>query len=225
MSSTGEGRKSSRVWFIVATVVIAVLVFASGMLVSGLVSASKADDAPSAPTHTTRPAKAQRPLPKNQPPAELTGPNPTSCEKIYSPEMLQKLQATGMPLNDPSVQGSVGTKDDELRAVIESHKPLNCSWGYAGDFGLTTSIVRLDADTVKSVIDRMGTLGYRCEDESGGTRCLVAFTQAGNRYGESHFIRDGVWLATSWVNYAPANYTPDIVAILWPDTAGSGTGE
>lgn len=214
MSSTGEGRKSSRVWFIVATVVIAGLVFASGMLVSSLVASSDASDTP--PAAAPKQQKADRPLPKNQPPAELAGPSPSSCEQLYSPQMLEKLEATGMPLNDPSVEGNVGTKDDELRGVIDAHKPLNCSWGYAGDYGLTTSVIRTDAATAQSVTDRMGVLGYNCNEESEGTRCLVAFTQAGNRYGESHFLRDGIWIATSWVNYSPTGYTPDIVATLWP---------
>lgn len=33
--------------------------------------------------------------------------------------------------------------------------------------------------------------------------------------GESHFLREGVWLATWWLNIAPDGYTHDIVAALW----------
>ncbi|WP_167132475.1 hypothetical protein [Paramicrobacterium chengjingii] len=216
MTDEGDSRTVTRRWFIISTIVIAVLVVASGALVSTLVSGS-AEDA--APAPKEQPAAPERPLPENQPSAVLAGPNPTSCEQIYSEEMYSYLTGTGMPLNDQSVDDNVGSHDDDLAAVINGAEHLDCSWGFAGDYGLTTSITRLDADTMQAVRDRMTELGYNCEDEDGGTRCLTSGTEGGNRYGESHFLRDGLWVATAWVNFAPNNYTPDIVHILWPDTA------
>ncbi|WP_166999227.1 hypothetical protein [Paramicrobacterium fandaimingii] len=216
MTDEGDGRKATPRWFIISTIVIAVLVVASGAFVATLVSGS-ADEA--APPPKPQPAAPDRPLPENQPSAVRAGPNPTSCEQIYSDEMYGYLTDTGMPLNDASVDDNVGSRDDDLAAVITGAEHLDCSWGFAGDYGLTTSVTRLDADTMQAVRDRMTELGYNCEDEDGGTRCLTAATEAGNRYGESHFLRDGLWLGTAWVNFAPDDYTPDIVHTLWPDTA------
>ncbi|PFG32169.1 hypothetical protein [Paramicrobacterium agarici] len=216
MTDPDEGRSTSRWWFVVATVVIAALVVASGALVASLVSTASPEADPPPATEAPDP---ERPLPENQPAPEHAGPNPTSCEQIYSEEMYSYLTGTGMPLNDQSVAENVGSYDPELIAVINGIEHLDCSWGFAGDYGLTTSVTRVNADAVKTVRERMTELGYNCHDEDGGTRCLTSATEAGNRYGESHFVRDGLWLATAWVNFAPEGYTPDIVQTLWPDTA------
>ncbi|MCW4456621.1 hypothetical protein [Microbacterium sp. MPKO10] len=213
MTDQGGGRTTARRWFIVATIVIAVLVVASGALVSSLVSANSGTEAPVAQSSTPEP---DRPLPQNQPQPAPAGPNPTSCDEIYSAEMYDYLTGTGMPLNDPSVADNVGSKDEELAAVIAGTNHLNCSWGYAGDYGLTTSITRIDAGTQDSVRARMDAQGYDCHDELGGTRCIISFADGGGHVGESHFFREGLWVATSWVNFAPNGYTPDIVETIWP---------
>lgn len=215
MSDSETPGRSSRTWFIIATVVIAVLVVASGALVSSLVSASGSEEKPQ--KSAAPPADEERPLPENQPGPTLAGPNPATCEELYSPEMMTQLTNTGLPLNDPSMADSVGTGDGELQTLIsQAPQHLECSWGYAGDYGLTTSVVRLDDAGVQAVRDRMDAAGFSCSEEDQGTRCLTSFTEGGTRYGESHFLREGVWLATKWVNFAPSGYTPDMIDTLWP---------
>ncbi len=54
-----------------------------------------------------------------------------------------------------------------------------------------------------------------CYDELGGLRCVTETTGDGGVVGESHFVRDGIWLATRYVNSGPDGYTHDIVANLW----------
>ena len=33
--------------------------------------------------------------------------------------------------------------------------------------------------------------------------------------GETHFLGDGGWVATRWINVDPPGYTEDIVATIW----------
>lgn len=216
MSESGTGRGSSRVWFIVATVVIALLVVGSGALVSTLVGASASSEETSSPTSSPT---AKRPLPGNQPGARLTGPDPQSCDEIYTDDLRSRLDATGLPLNDPSVDGNVGAADEQLKAVIEDGHHLDCSWGSAGDYGLTTSITRVDAGTSQKVLDRMVELGYQCHDEQEGKRCVSSSWEQGTHVGESHFVRNGVWVATHWINFAPSGYTEGVIQQLWPEDA------
>lgn len=218
MSESGTGRGSSRVWFIVATVVIALLVVGSGALVSTLMGASASSEESAPQTSSPTP---KRPLPGNQPGARLTGPDPQSCDDVYTDELRSRLDATGLPLNDPSVDGNVGAADEQLKAVIEDSHHLDCSWGSAGDYGLTTSITRVDAETSEKVLQRMSELGYQCHDESQGTRCVSSSWQQGTHIGESHFVRNGIWVATHWINFAPSGYTEGLIQQLWPDEAGT----
>ena len=36
-----------------------------------------------------------------------------------------------------------------------------------------------------------------------------------DNWGESHFIRDGIWIATKWVNASPDGYTHDMVTTIF----------
>jgi hypothetical protein len=161
-----------------------------------------------------------RPVPAETAAAADAAPRPTDCRQVYSPEMIASLEATGLPLNDGSVADSLGTIDPELSALITADATFKCSWGSAGDYGLNTNITQVSEETSTTVLDRLTALGFECAQESQGTRCVKSETISDelgtNRTGESHFVRDGVWIATHWVNFAPTGYTQDIVSTLWP---------
>lgn len=64
--------------------------------------------------------------------------------------------------------------------------------------------------------DHFLAVGYSCFDELEGTRCVTETEPTPDgQSGESHFFRDGIWIATLWINAGPDGYTHDIVAALF----------
>ena len=179
-------------------------------------------------------AAATRPQPSTMPPpvalaaapaatptATPAGPHPTTCGELYSPAMVA---AFGLAvLNPPWTAAAAfdvrqGTADAELITVIEASDTLTCVWGSpegGSGSGLTTNLVWVTAEQSAAVTARLAAAGMTCYDELGGLRCVTETTGDGGVVGESHFVRDGIWLATRYVNSGPDGYTHDIVANLW----------
>ena len=67
----------------------------------------------------------------------------------------------------------------------------------------------------EETLAHLGDLGYNCYEELEGTRCVVEQEGEVGAFGESHFMRSGIWIATGWVNAAPDGYTHDIVATVF----------
>ena len=153
--------------------------------------------------------------------ADSGTPHPSSCEQLYSPAMVD---AFGDKVLNPSwtkAPGSGvrdGTADPELVLIIDAAEHLTCVWGSeagGSDSGLTTNLVWVTPEQATAVRARLSAAGYTCYEELSGVRCLTeTATEAGSR-GESHFVRDGIWLATKYVNSGPDGYTHDIVTNVW----------
>ncbi|UCR88553.1 hypothetical protein [Mycetocola spongiae] len=144
-----------------------------------------------------------------------TRPNPQNCAALYSPAYFEKLHRFG-PLNDPGLEGSVGSADATLSAELAANPGLRCTWGSVGASALTTNLTRVDAAAQRATIARLTTIGAKCTRENAGTRCLLSRDTAEGARGESHFLREGIWLATAWEKTAPTGYTADIVETLFP---------
>ena len=148
-------------------------------------------------------------------------PRPASCEELYSPDMVDAL--SGLALNpewsqDPDAGVSHGTDDTELRAVIDSVDHLTCVWGspYGGsDTGIITTLAWVTPEQSAAVAERLAATGLECFAQSGGLRCVIQTNTLDGAFGESHFLRNGIWLATKYTNAGPLGYTQDIVNNLW----------
>ena len=213
--------RRSGLWIGSAIAIAAVLALLAGTVFALLTHMDGAGTQdPSRPDAGASSSDGSRPLPVETPAAAPAAPRPTDCQQIYSADMFASLQATGLPLNDASVDGSLGTTDDDLAAVISANSTFKCSWGSAGEYGLNTNITQVTAETSAAVLARLDELGFDCSEESQGMRCIQSDTVTDElgtyRTGESHFVRGGVWVATHWVNFAPSGYTQDVVASLWP---------
>ena len=46
-------------------------------------------------------------------------------------------------------------------------------------------------------------------------RCIDQHEAEAGAWGESHFLREGVWIATGWVNAGPNGYTHDMVTTIF----------
>lgn len=150
-------------------------------------------------------------------------PQPTDCAELYSPAMLADFG--GLELNpawtqEPGVEVTAGSDDAELQTIIDAQEHLRCVWaspvGGSGT-GLTTDVVWVSAAVSATVENRLEELGMECYPETGGLRCVTVTTSEDGVFGESHFLRDGIWLATKFTNFNPAGYTPALVAALWPE--------
>jgi hypothetical protein len=153
----------------------------------------------------------------------LGGPSPASCDAIYSPGMMAAFNETHA-LNpawtetaEPSTR--IGTVDADLSVLIEDAQHLSCVWadpeGGSGS-GLVTNVVFVTEAQTSAATDRLKAMGQTCYDELEGLRCVIENDTDGEGVaGESHFLRDGIWLATSFVNAGPDGYTHDMVATIW----------
>lgn len=211
----------SRLWIGSAIAIVSVLALLAGAVFALLTHMDGAGMAqPSSPDSGNVADGGARPVPAETPAAALAAPRPTDCTQIYSPDMFEYLESTGLPLNDGSVTDSLGSTDPDLMGAITANPTFKCSWGFAGEYGLNTNITQVSAETTAAVSARLAELDFDCSEEFGGSRCIQSDTVTDElgtyRVGESHFLRGGVWIATHWVNFAPERYTQDIVEALWP---------
>jgi len=183
------------------------------------------------PANTPEVASAGRPAPTATPEAvPVTAPTaaiapgtpkPAACAEIYSPAMVGAFG--DLALNPPwTVEAGAdvrdGADDPELLAVIKSSEHLSCRWvspvGPSGT-GLATSLVWVTEAQTAAVEARLRALGMECYEELGGLRCITETSTDTDRFGQSHFLRGGIWLATTWVNAGPDGYTHDMVNTIW----------
>ncbi|MGO2660174.1 hypothetical protein [Mycetocola reblochoni] len=212
-SSGSAPTRRSRRALIGVGALLAVVALAAGAVV-GTVLAQQGQTS-AAPATAAPTATASRAAPADAGSARPVVVIPEDCTQLYSPAMLEFLTSTGLPLNDPSVSGSLGTDDPELQQLIQDNPTLHCAWGGAGEYGLNTNVTVVSPETQDAVLARLGALGFECSDDGDGSRCSHSESWEQGAGGENHVVRDGVWLATDWVNFGPTNYTGDIVATLF----------
>ena len=170
------------------------------------------------PTSTAEPIVVSSAVPD-----PAAGPRPASCDEIYSPDMMATFAETHSlnPAWTETAEAStrIGTLDPELSTLIEDADHLSCVWadpeGGSGS-GLVTNVVFVTAEQSEAARVRLADMGQTCYEELGGLRCVIENDTDGDGVaGESHFLRDGIWLATSFVNAGPDGYTHDMVATIW----------
>ncbi|MGY4858108.1 hypothetical protein [Cryobacterium sp. AP23] len=184
------------------------------------------------PAATPTASDAPRPVPSSTPapitPTPTTSlalgtPRPTDCEELYSPAMVEafgNLVLNPDWLDNPDENLNIRPADEQLSELIDQNDSLECIWTTAeggSDVGVATAVVWVDPDEREAAADRLDELGFDCFDEREGLRCTTEETTDEGFVGESHFLRDGIWLSTQYANAGPAGYTLDIVDNLWPD--------
>jgi hypothetical protein len=114
----------------------------------------------------------------------------------------------------------IGEDDPALQGVLEETEFLLCQWvmpeGPSGA-GVSTTVAAVDAAQNATVEERLRDRGDSCFAERNGLRCVTAGSNDEGYFGESHFVRDGIWITTEYSNAGPEGYTLDIVTNLWPD--------
>ncbi|QKJ19845.1 hypothetical protein [Microbacterium hominis] len=186
-------------------------------------AASSASPRPSTPAATSpAPAAptATAPAATSSPPVPTGFAVPDSCDRLISASMRSTVEAQVGPLNDPGVT-MLSTQNATALELLGSGIPtLRCTWGRPGEVGVSTTVSALDSAQVDAVTGALAEAGFGCEPVAGGALCRIeqrGVTLDDQPYllGEDHFLRDGGWIATAWLNAHPEGYTDDIIASLW----------
>jgi len=241
-----ERRRRRRMIIIVAAVVLALAAVAlvlrmilpvqqtstTGPVNTAVATATASATASATATSTATGTPVQTPSASPGPPAttsppvveETAAPRPTDCTQLYSPGMVTTLGQQELTLNPawtqvPGTEVMPGSDDPQLRALIAANEHLTCVWASpagATGVGLTTELVWVTADVRNAVKSRLEALGMDCTVQDGGLGCVTWTSTADGAFGEWHFLRDGIWLASKFSNTSPEGYTKDIVSNLWP---------
>ena len=184
-----------------------------------------ATESPATGAPTEAPTATPTPIPEPTPAPTATAapgvPRPTSCTQLYSPAMVSALG--DLVLNpawtqEPDSGVAHGTDDAELRSVIDTLDHLTCVWAspYGGsDTGIVTNVIWVAPEQSAAVEARLVADGMECFDQSDGRRCVIHTSTPEGAFGESHFLRNGIWLATKYTNAGPLGYTQNIIDHLW----------
>ena len=172
------------------------------------------------------------PSASSTPPLTSTpGALPASCDDLFTPALKQVISPDGFLVLDPAwlqepgnerkLENGYGTFDPVLAQSLSTDPGLLCDWSKAsgpGEVFLTTQVRKVDAAAHETALARMTELasdpstGWMCTDYSGGRWCLVNTNDGtGNIRGESQFFRDGIWIASDWVNAGPEDYTTRLI--------------
>jgi hypothetical protein len=208
-------------WLIAASVALAIAVVA--VLAVALTKRSPQESGE--PVAESRPSPAEplaaSPVPVPEP---VRDPRiPADCTQIYTTDW-SGVFAPGYVLNPEwsTAEGApviVGTGDEAASPVLQETSQLSCGWlppeGGDGSVGLVTSLAAVDQAQTDAAVAAFQAAGMECYEELGGTRCVGEWQGVAGSAGESHFLREGIWIATRWDGPAVSGYTADIVAKIF----------
>ena len=163
----------------------------------------------------------------SRPPTRMPDPTPTptpdsrvpaACRDLYSNSMIRALRSAGLRIETPEPAAGApasGSADETLDALFADSTLIECRWmGGEGNqaSGLLTVVASTTPQVHKAAERRVKAMGMTRLSENGGSRYIVEGRDASNRlHGESHFFRDGLWIATRWYGHGQYGYTADIV--------------
>jgi hypothetical protein len=206
---------------LILIVVLAVLALAAAAVwaaASGLLPLGGGPAQPGAETPAASAPATEEPQPSQSAPAAPAGtPLPASCDDLFSDSMRGTIEGAGLVLNPDwhvaSGETRLPSEDPRLQEILGSVERLDCAWlqESPSGVGIYTSISQVTPEQTEAANARMVELGYTAVDELGGVRYVTELSADGNTLGESHFVRDGLWFGTLWINYGPAGYTADMV--------------
>ncbi|GAA2957644.1 hypothetical protein [Microbacterium schleiferi] len=199
----------------------AVVLIAGALVLAGCDALPSDTPSPTASESSPGPTPSGSSTVAPSPTAEAGFTLPDSCDALYSPAMLEELNSTNPPLNDPGIT-IYATENVAALEILTSGVPtLRCSWGAAGSPGLVTNVSIVSSDQSSTLLDAFTSSGMACETLGAGTVCRIEQQTIDRNdnivtIGEAHYLQGDGWVATHWVGFSPDGYTEDIVATLWP---------
>lgn len=219
-------RKSSRVipWVVVGAVL---LLLAGGGVAFALLGQGGSDD--SAAGSSVSPSPSSQGAPSAEPTPEPAGPEsaalPAACRDIFSSEQYSSLAATGAKLSEANTgPRNRPLSEPEVPAVVEStiagSPHLECSWTFESNFnvGIFTVLAEVSDEEAATVAGALDAAGFTALSELGSVRYITSSSsEEFGDHGYSIIHRDGVLIATEWIDWPAAGYTADIVnTVLGP---------
>lgn len=210
-------------WLVAATVALALAVVA--VLATVLLPRTPEQTAETAAAARPSPAEPLAASPVTVPePEPVRDPRiPADCVEIYTTDW-SGVFAPGYVLNPEwsTAEGApvlVGTGDETASPVLQETSQLSCAWlppeGGDGTVGLVTSLAAVDQAQTDAAVAAFQAAGMECYEELGGIRCVGEWQGVAGSAGESHFLREGLWIATRWDGPAVSGYTADIVTRIF----------
>lgn len=164
------------------------------------------------PVVTPAPSDAPSATPSTSPVAEGL---PADCDALYSDAFKSALAADGAP-NTAAGLAYRPTTDSLLEPLLATPGSLRCSWGDPTSRGLLTTIASIGKTSAANVVTRLESLGAKCYAEFSGTRCVRTMSGTGGPRGESHLLRNGIWISTYWTAFSPDGYTAELAKHVFP---------
>lgn len=136
-----------------------------------------------------------------------------TCGDLYGDDMLATFATEGMELNGAWTgvrEAPAGTSDPQLLGMLAGQVSCDCFWldPSGGErSAVLTTVLPVDPERSTQIVTRLGELGFDQQQVQGGTRFFIEHRVNGETVGESHFVRDGLWLATNWYGFGPWGYT------------------
>ena len=147
---------------------------------------------------------------------------PASCDGLYGRQMEAEFARRSMEVNHVWTgirAATAGSADPELVSLLRGKPSLDCFWldeGGGAEAAVLTVAAEPGPEVVEVVKARLSALGYSHENERGGVRFFTETRENGESRGESHFVRDGIWLATNWYGFGPWGYTSHMAKNVFP---------
>lgn len=138
---------------------------------------------------------------------------PQDCSGLYGDAMLAEFERQSMELNQVWTgvrEETAGSDDPELVSILAGRPSLDCYWldeSGGTDAAVLTVATEVSPEESAAVEARLVALGFAHQKDRGGIRYFVESRVDAQSKGESHFLRDGVWLATNWYGFGPWGYT------------------
>lgn len=213
-------------WLIVAIVLLLIAIAAYIGMTLASTNVPDPTAPPSAPptSSPTPPTETPTSTPTESAPPETPAAAriPGDCGDIYtrdwSADLAPRVLNPAWTADPANAFKRFGSNDVGLVTVLEATTVLECDWvpeTGPGHVFLVTGIASLTPEQQSSTLDHLAGTDFECYEELEGTRCVVEGEGGGEKWGESHFLRDGIWIATRWGGGGPDGYTHDIVAALF----------
>jgi hypothetical protein len=223
IATTSRSRRRALPWVVVGVVL---LLLVGGGVAFAFFGPGNSDA--TAPTTSSSPSPSDSPSAEPSPDPEAPGSTalPTACVDIFSPTYHAELAATGAVLSE----GNTGPREHPLRdgevpavveATIAAAPHLECSWTFADNFnvGINTAVAQVTEEQAAEVTQALDGADFTAVPELGSTRYIteIAGTDGFGPHGYSIIARDGMLIATEWLDWPAAGYTADIVnTVLGP---------
>ena len=145
---------------------------------------------------------------------------PADCAAVYTPQMLTALEADVPPLNDPGTTMASTEVVAAIEILTGAEQTIRCSWGPPSERGMATNVTIVTSAQSQTIADALVNEGFSTEELDGGAlhrieREMLTLDDDIVTLGETHYLRDDVWVSTRWIDVNPDGYTQAIVASLW----------